>query len=233
MSYMPRLPAKVLFFCLTSPGQGGQTPLVDMRRVYRALDPALRRAFEERGIRQIRTLPRRRSPFTVKTWPEMFETDDRAAVESLCRSEGSEFAWRRDGSLCLIRRAPGIIRHPKTREPVWFNQANVFHDSWSWELHRVGRPLLALALAGLEAWRRRRRPPESCPSHCTFGDGSEIPLRDALHLRRVLWDHAEVFDWQEGDVLIVDNRTVGHGRLPYRGSRRILVTLLDPVDREA
>lgn len=232
MSYLNRYPAKVLFFCHTPPTQGGQTPLVDMRRVYRALDPAVRRAFEERGIRQIRTLPKRRTLPELKTWQEMFQTDDRATVETLCRREGSEFAWKPNGSLGLIRRTSAVIVHPKTGEPVWFNQVNIFHDSWSWELRRVRRAVLAAVLAGLEAWRRRRNRPEDCPSHCTFGDGSAIPLDAVLHVRRVLWEHAAVFDWQQGDVLLIDNRAVGHARLPYGGPRRVLAMLVEPVGRE-
>jgi alpha-ketoglutarate-dependent taurine dioxygenase len=229
MSYLARYPARVLFFCQTPPRRGGQTPLVDMRRVYRALDPAVRQAFAERGVRHVRTLHRRRTLLDPKTWPEMFGTEDRAAVEAHCRREGSEFEWRRGGALRLIRRTASTIAHPGTGERVWFNQVNVFHDSWSWELRRAGSPLLAAFAASLEARRRRQNRPEDGPSHCTFGDGSAIPLDDVLHVRRVLWEHVEVFDWQRGDVLLLDNRAVGHGRMPYGGPRRVLALLAEPA----
>jgi len=35
------------------------------------------------------------------------------------------------------------------------------------------------------------------------------------------------FPWQEGDVLLVDNVAVAHGRRPFRGERKILVALGD------
>jgi hypothetical protein len=68
----------------------------------------------------------------------------------------------------------------------------------------------------------------------------------ALHLRRrdgdspgrhpqrpeVLWKHTVVFDWRQGDVLLLDNLAVGHGRKPYRGPRKVLAALIDPVSED-
>jgi alpha-ketoglutarate-dependent taurine dioxygenase len=34
--------------------------------------------------------------------------------------------------------------------------------------------------------------------------------------------------WSKGDVLMLDNITVAHGRQPFTGSRRILVAMADP-----
>jgi alpha-ketoglutarate-dependent taurine dioxygenase len=33
------------------------------------------------------------------------------------------------------------------------------------------------------------------------------------------------FRWQRGDLLLVDNYFVTHGRMPFRGERRILVAI--------
>jgi alpha-ketoglutarate-dependent taurine dioxygenase len=33
------------------------------------------------------------------------------------------------------------------------------------------------------------------------------------------------FRWQRGDLLLVDNFLVAHGRMPFRGERRILVAI--------
>jgi hypothetical protein len=37
--------------------------------------------------------------------------------------------------------------------------------------------------------------------------------------------------WQEGDVILVDNRTAMHSRNPYEGSRRVLAALARDADR--
>jgi alpha-ketoglutarate-dependent taurine dioxygenase len=34
------------------------------------------------------------------------------------------------------------------------------------------------------------------------------------------------FRWEKGDLLLVDNLRFGHGRLPFRGERKILAALI-------
>ena len=45
-SYNLTFPLKILFLCTTPAEEGGATPIVDVRQVYRLLDPELRRPFE-------------------------------------------------------------------------------------------------------------------------------------------------------------------------------------------
>jgi len=61
-----------------------------------------------------------------------------------------------------------------------------------------------------------------------FGDGSEIPGEDLANVRKVLNSCQIVFDWQEGDVLIVDNYTMCHGRRHFDPAtkRKILAFLI-------
>jgi len=37
-----------------------------------------------------------------------------------------------------------------------------------------------------------------------------------------------VFRWETGDVLLLDNMLVAHGRRPFKGDRKIVAALLDP-----
>ncbi|CAM5231048.1 hypothetical protein SANTM175S_04757 [Streptomyces antimycoticus] len=34
-------------------------------------------------------------------------------------------------------------------------------------------------------------------------------------------------DWHTGDLLLIDNMLVAHGRRPYTGTRRVLVAMSD------
>jgi alpha-ketoglutarate-dependent taurine dioxygenase len=36
------------------------------------------------------------------------------------------------------------------------------------------------------------------------------------------------FEWRAGDVLLLDNMLVAHGRRPYSGPRKILTALAEP-----
>lgn len=225
LAYVDHYPDRICFFCETAPTSGGQTPIADMRQVYLALDPNVRRRFEERGLKIIQNVPAVKSFRNYRIWQEMFATEERAEVERACAAQGVTARWKPDGTLQLINIRPATIEHPQTGEKVWFNSAHNFHDSWSWEFRRSGRPLFAFLARLIERRRRRRLAPEDYPNHCTFADGGEIPVEDIAHIRQTLWDHAVLFDWQPGDVLVLDNLRIAHGRMPYRGARRILVAM--------
>jgi hypothetical protein len=60
---------------------------------------------------------------------------------------------------------------------------------------------------------------------CRYADGSPIAREHLEHVLDVIERHAVSFDWRCGDVLLLDNLRVAHGRAPYRGRREILVAM--------
>jgi alpha-ketoglutarate-dependent taurine dioxygenase len=236
MSFLRNPPRRVFFYCMVAPRTGGETPLVDFRKVLAAMDPAVRRRFEERGVRNIRNYSgpassRNLDPFQLKRWHEMFQTTDRAVVEGKCAEQGFRATWGPSGNLRLINEQPATRKHPDTGEDVWFNHSQVFHASTGaselrriWQKRRDLRSLVlsevARAAMGL---KRLRQAPEALAMHCTYGDGTEIPEADMEHVRDVIWQHMVVFPWRRGDVVAIDNASVAHGRLPFRGPRTVAV----------
>ena len=92
-------PDKVMFFCETAPGGGGQTPIADMRAVYRKLPRELVDRFESRGGLVLhRKLPTEKKYGFEVTWSTAFGTSDRGemektrAAERLAREVGGR--WR-------------------------------------------------------------------------------------------------------------------------------------------
>jgi hypothetical protein len=57
-SHMHRWPMLIWFYCLKAALVGGESPIIDCRRIYQALEPALRQRFEEKGCATCATLPR-------------------------------------------------------------------------------------------------------------------------------------------------------------------------------
>ena len=51
------------------------------------------------------------------------------------------------------------------------------------------------------------------------------PLLDYLRAHATRYEFQYRHRWQQGDLLLLDNFLVTHGRMPYRGPRKILVAI--------
>jgi alpha-ketoglutarate-dependent taurine dioxygenase len=224
-------PDKVMFFCETAPGGGGQTPIADMRAVYRKLPRELIDRFVSRGGLVLhRKLPtEKRYGFEV-TWSTAFGTSDRAEMERIAKQNGWSMTWADDGGLLITHGAsPVVLNHRVTGEKIWFNQAHLLHKSVApWTAAWLGPSLIQRLRA------RVLRPfiSDRFYYHCTHADGSEIALSDLDTIRRVIAEEMVMFDWQRGDVLLIDNKLVAHGRQPYEPPRKIFAALLADVPRK-
>ena len=56
------------------------------------------------------------------------------------------------------------------------------------------------------------RDPFKLGFHTFFGDGSEIPERYLEHIRDVVWRNLVFNRWEEGDIVMIDNFRISHGR---------------------
>lgn len=236
MSFLPDPPRRLFFFCRVAPTWGGETPLVDFRRVYQTMDPSIRDEFESRGVRIIRnyegpSTPSRRDLWKLKRWDEMFLTEDRAKVEDVCTKNGFQFEWYGRDRLRLVSEQDATRTHPITGERLWFNHCQVFHLSAAaieyrhiFERRRTIDSAAFLALTtALTLAKRRFVPTEGQAMHCTFRDGAEIPERYIEHVEDTIWRNMVFFPWKLGDVIAIDNYRMSHGRMPYRGPREILI----------
>jgi alpha-ketoglutarate-dependent taurine dioxygenase len=204
-SYSSRWPQSVFFFCQTPPATGGATPIADSRSVLAQLPPDLRERFAD-GVVYTRTF---RDGLGL-SWEEAFQTADRAAVERYCTGHGIEFEWVEDG-LRTRHRRPATARAAHTGEEVWFNQANLFHVSGL-------EPEVREALLALYA-------EADLPRNAYLADGGSIPDEDLRTIASVYDRVALALPYRQGDVLMIDNMLMAHGREPYTGDRRILVAM--------
>jgi hypothetical protein len=94
---------------------------------------------------------------------------------------------------------------------VWFNQAHLFHVS---ALEPATRTSLLAAVGE-----------KNLPRNVYFGDGSTIPDEQLDMVRRAYDSATTAFPWQAGDVLMLDNRLVAHGRRPFTGDRKVIVAM--------
>jgi hypothetical protein len=69
--------------------------------------------------------------------------------------------------------------------------------------------------------------PDELPQSVTFADGSPIPADHVVQIRDRGLANAVDVDWRAGDLMLIDNVALGHGRRSFTGSRRVLVAMSD------
>lgn len=212
-AYSHKFPARLYFCCVVEPGQGGATPLADNRRILKKLDPAIVEEFKTKRIKYVRNL-HASSGFGL-SWQTAFQTTDRSVVEKYCRDMSIDYEWKADGGLRLENIFDSVITHPRTGEEVWFNQAPQFHPS-DYPKH--------IFESLIDSYRDNEH---ELPQTSFFGDDSPIDVDALKHIRETMFSEATVSPWRQGDVVMIDNVLVCHGRMPYSGPRKILLAMTD------
>jgi hypothetical protein len=149
-------------------------------------------------------------------WRQAFQTDDRAAVERYCADNDIELAWGTGEELTTRQRRPVSAAHPETGEMTWFNHLTFFNVS-------TLDPMVAQALLSMGK--------ENLPNNTYYGDGAEIEPAALDELRAAYDAETVVIPWQEGDILMLDNMLVAHGREAYRPPRQIVVGMAEQWSR--
>lgn len=141
-------------------------------------------------------------------WEEVFQTHDKNEVEAYCKANNILAEWTPNG-LRTKQINQATLVHPATNDKLWFNQAHLFHVS---NLDSELREDL-IAILG----------EDNLPRNTYFGDGSPIDPK-VLDVIREVYDKTKIsFDWQENDLLLLDNMLYTHGREPFEGKRKVLV----------
>lgn len=212
LSYSHTWPLRIFFHCVEPPASGGATPVADSRNVYQRISPALRERLEERDYLYVRHF----RPNIGIGWRTAFQTDDRAAVERYCAENDIEFTWGARDALTTRQRRPVSAAHPETGEMTWFNHLTFFNVS-------TLDPMVAKALLSMGK--------ENLPNNTYYGDGAEIEPAVLDELRTAYEAETVVIPWEEGDIMMLDNMLVAHGRQPYTPPRHIVVGMAEPWSR--
>jgi alpha-ketoglutarate-dependent taurine dioxygenase len=198
LSYSNLYPRFLFFWCVTPAGVGGETTLADSRKILKRIDPDIVARFKEKGVCYIRHLHAGRG--TGYSWQDAFETDSHSEVENICHAIGAGYKWMSSDMLQVTQVCPATIFHPETGEEVWFNQADGFHSAFS---------------AGDSPPRLESR----------FGDGSLIEIHDLRMIRKAIDAETVAHSWRQDDVVVIDNLLAAHGRLPFKGKRKIVLAM--------
>lgn len=202
-------PRKMFFCCQVKPGQGGATTISDCRRVLRRLDQQIVEEFSD-GLLMVRNFGRR---VGLRPWQDVFGTDNKEDVESLCRRYDITWSWRPEDGLQTRHLRPVVLTHPRTGEQVWFNHAAHGHIS----VNTTAAEAVGVKHLGFD----------DLPMNTYYADGSPISDATIAKICEAYRQESVTFPWQPGNVMVIDNMLTAHGREAYQGSRNVLVGLAE------
>lgn len=208
-SHLHCFPLKIWFYCVQPAEQGGETPIVDCKKAYQLLSPQLR---EKLATKQLMYTRNYAEGLDV-SWQDFFQTTDKKEVENYCRQAKIDFEWYDENGLITRQIRPALAVHPKTGEPVFFNQIQLHHISY---LDTDVRESL-LSIFG----------ESKLPRNVYFGDASPITPAEIAEINAVYQQAQTSFPWQKGDIIMLDNMLAAHARNPFVGQRKIVVAMAE------
>lgn len=220
MAYMQDFPARIAFFCRKAAEVGGETIVADLRGLLLALPEKLRHKVEMLGVITVRNFapPSRELDSSVahmdlRSWNIAFESDEPAVVEEICKTKGLVVTWNEDKSLTVVNQTPATVVHPTTGQRLY--RANL-HSYTSTSVNE-----------GMDAGLMERvRASQKRPSGTFLGNGEPLSADELASFDSYIEAHTLAWPWKNGDVMILDNLEMWHGRNPYEGSREVQVVML-------
>lgn len=211
-SFTAKFPRKIFFYCVQAADEGGETPVADVRSVYNRIDPEIRKPFEEKGVLYVRNLTG--GPFGFK-WQDVYQTDDKSEMERFCSESDIQFEWIGDDKVRTQQKRPATVKHPITKESLWINHATVLN------VYAIEPKLQQMLLKFFKE--------KDLPNNTFYGDGTSIDKQVIETLKNAYSAESITFPWQNGDMLMLDNMSVAHGRKPFSGNRKIVVAMAEPI----
>ena len=205
LAQTPSYPGKLFFYCEIAPEKGGVTPLcrsdILLERISKEM-PQLVADFEKKGVRYTNVMADEAdtSSGQGRSWKSLLKAQDREQAEKRLRDIGYNWEWQDKGlrvTSCILP----AIRTLKDGRRVFFNQL----------------------IAAFLGWKDSRNDPSKA---VTFGDGQAIPADAMARVCQIAAESSFDTPWQQGDIALVDNYLVMHGRKAFEGKRRVLASLL-------
>tara|TARA_R110002049_G_scaffold309268_1_gene519570 strand:+ start:94241 stop:95263 length:1023 start_codon:yes stop_codon:yes gene_type:complete len=205
MAQTPIYPGIILFYCEKASEQGGATQLCRSDWLYERLVAECLdfiRACEQKGLKYSSVMPAIDDAQSGmgRSWRSTLGVDTKDAAEHRLSELQYTFEWLDDD--CLRATTPTLpaVMEVSPGRKTFFNQL----------------------IAAYGGWKDIRNDPADAIRH---GDGSKLDadaVQTAINLSEELSFEAQ---WQAGDVALIDNTIVMHGRRPFVGTRRVLASL--------
>jgi alpha-ketoglutarate-dependent taurine dioxygenase len=202
-SYAPGSPSMITFYCVRPAAVGGRTLVCDGVTLLRELPAALRRYVTDRGLFWESDLPARH-------WQATWRTTDPAVAARAIRDRAAALLPWESLSARFVGDVMSLRFGTSCTPPTLFDGEPAFCNSL----------LILGSHAGADTYEEREL-------RALLADGDPFPEGVLADVDRVAAGLTVEVDWRPGDILLVDNTRVMHGRRPFTGERRILVRMGD------
>ena len=147
--------------------------------------------------------------------------------------KGFNTTWAPSGDLLLSHLAKIYRIHEETGDKYLNLHFNVLHGNsfivpFLWSAQIFHSRISAVLGFTIHTWIRIRSLLGYSYGHDMIyaDDLTEVSFEDAMVLRRAISKTTWIYDHEEGDLVVLDNHRIAHGRSPYfSGNRRVLVSL--------
>ena len=206
MAQTPIYPSKLFFFCQTAADEGGATPIcrsdVLWKRLYEQR-PDFAEACQARGLKYSNVMPAEadESSGMGRSWQSTFSVDNREAAEARLAKLSYSWEWHPNGDLRATTPVLPAVRDLGDGRASFFNQL----------------------IAAFNGWKDTRNDPARA---IMFGDGTLLNPADVGVASAIADEITFDIPWQAGDLALVDNYVAMHGRRAFKGTRRVLASLV-------
>ena len=206
MAQTPIYPSRLFFFCQNPADSGGATPLCRsdvLLDKLREVEPQFVADCEQKGLKYSNVMPGvdDASSGMGRSWQSTFGTDSRTDAEARLAQLGYSWQWLDSDCLRVTTPVLPAVRELGNGRRSFFNQL----------------------IAASQGWKDKRNDPSRAITH---GDGSPLNVAAVQAACDISEELSFDVPWQSGDVALVDNYSVMHGRRPFTGTRKILASLV-------
>lgn len=206
-------PGALFFFCEEAAQSGGATPICRSDLTLKTLEthnPGFVAKLREVGVKYRNSMPSEANLESGqgRSWKDTLTVGSAQEAEEKLSALGYRFNWLDDGGLSVQTPALSAVDHFGRGKDVFFNQIVAAAAGWT------------VAADDKE--------PRLC-----YGDDSPIQQDDLADAIDAAYRNTVDLNWQTGDVALLDNLKVMHGRRPFEGSRSVLASLCNPISRPA
>ncbi|MEM1170168.1 MAG: TauD/TfdA family dioxygenase [Cyanobacteria bacterium P01_H01_bin.35] len=235
LNMVPVRPSFLAFFCQIEPTLYGETPIINTEKIFNDLSPNLQHKFANSPQKYVRFVPNHLLGM-------VFEELSREEITKLLEDGEFHFEWRDDGSLDFECSYIPLFPHPRTGKLCfglslydcfvtreWYRsilqrypfKKRIYYKFLPSQLYRT-----------LEGMDNSQQKGTTLDTYLVNEEGNctKMTEPEAKELGKAEWKNAAVFRWRQGDILVIDNLQLVHGRLNAQPPRKILTAFGNMCD---